>query len=171
VARGAVEHDAVGVLARDLAAGLGHLPPAGPEVRSELVRDERTLRDARTVFREVWGGPEPSPEQHERDLAEAALPVGEREAFQVVAYVDDEPASAGGCTRTGDVARLWGAATRPAYRGRGAYRETVRARLELAVQHGATLGLVKGRLATSGPILTRLGFTSYGEEPLLALDL
>jgi len=171
IGRGAIVHETVAVLARGLGSGLDDLPSRPLRVRAELVRDEATLRDARTVYREVWGGPEPTPEQRRRDLAEASLPVAEREAFQVVAYVDDEPASAGGCTLSGDVARLWGAATRPAYRGRGCYRETVRARLELAARHGATLGLVKGRLATSGPILTRLGFTAYGEEPLLMLDL
>jgi hypothetical protein len=91
--------------------------------------------------------------------------------FQVVAYLDGEPASAGGCTRSGEVARLWGAATRPHLRGRGAYRATVRARLDASRQLGATLGLVRGRLHTSAPVLTRLGFASYGEEPLLVLDV
>ena len=168
---GARLHETVAVLARDLTSGLPESMGPVQGVAWELVRDERTLHDARTVYREVWGGPEPSPEHWARDLAEAALPVAERDAFQIVAYLDGEPASAGGCTRSGDVARLWGAATRPAYRGRGGYRTTVRTRLELAVQHGATLGLVKGRVHTSGPILTRLGFTLYGEEPILVLEV
>jgi GNAT superfamily N-acetyltransferase len=136
-----------------------------------LVADDETLRDARTVYREVWGGPERTPEQWQTDLAEARQPVAERPMFQVVAYVDGKPASAGGCTRAGDVARLWGAATRPTLRGRGAYRATVSARLRLAQEQGATLGLVKGLVDTSGPILSRLGFTTYGEERKLTLDL
>jgi GNAT superfamily N-acetyltransferase len=165
--RGAAVAETVLVLGLDL----GCAAPEGPTLRCEVVRDEQTLRDARTVFREVWGGPEPSAEQRARDLAEVARPVGEREGFQVVAYVDDEPVSAGGCTRAGEVARLWGAATHPRWRGRGAYRVVVAARLGVAREHGATLGLVKGLVTTSAPILTRLGFTTYGEERKLTLEL
>jgi GNAT superfamily N-acetyltransferase len=167
VERGAVVAETVLVLGLEL----GGAAAEDSTLRCEVVRDEQTLNDARTVFREVWGGPEPSAEQRARDLAEVAQPVGEREAFQVVAYVDGEPASAGGCTRAGEVARLWGAATRPQWRGRGAYRAVVAARLEVARAHGATLGLSKGLVTTSGPILTRLGFTTYGEERKLTLDL
>jgi hypothetical protein len=198
--RDAVLRDTVGVLARELtgpAGGAGGAP--GDDVAADgdregdvdgdgdgdgdgddggnggvtwrLVDDAETLRDARSVYREVWGRPEPTPEQWERDLAEALRPVGERDAFHVVAYVGAEPASAGGCTRAGEVARLWGAATRPALRGRGAYRAVIGGRLAIAHQHGATLGLVKGLLSTSGPILQRLGFASYGEESLFVLDL
>jgi GNAT superfamily N-acetyltransferase len=166
-ARGAAVHDTVNVLALKLSDD----PIAEVEgVTWEVVRDERTLRDARTVYREVWGGPEPTAEEWSRQLAEVAQPVGERPHFQVVAYVDGEPASAGGCSRADDVARLWGAASRPALRGRGAYRALTHARLAIARGHGATLGLVRARVSTSGPILRRLGFTSYGEERLLALD-
>jgi hypothetical protein len=168
LARGATVAERVHVLALELDDGP---PDRDLGTRWELVHDERTLRDASRVLREVWGGPEASPEQWERDLAEASLPVAERPMFQVVAYVDGKPASAGGCTRAGDVARLWGAATRPTLRGRGAYRATVSARLRLAQEQGATLGLVKGLVDTSGPILSRLGFTTYGEERKLTLDL
>lgn len=166
--RGAVLHDTVGVLARELGSTP---PPAEAGVSWRLVADEETLRDARTVYREVWDGPERTPEQWQTDLDEARQPVAERPMFQVVGYIDDEPASAGGCTRVGDIARLWGAASRPALRGRGAYRAVTDARLAIAQDLGTTLGLVKGRLSTSGPILQRLGFTSYGEERLLVLDL
>jgi hypothetical protein len=165
--RGGVLHETVSVLATSLDAP----PLVDTGLRWEVVRDERTLRDARTVYREVWGGPELSAEEWSHRLAEVAQPVGERPAFEVVAYVDGSPASAGGCTRSDDVARLWGAATRPAYRGRGAYRTTVAARLGIAVEHGATLGLVKGRISTSGPILKRLGFASYGEERLVVVEV
>jgi len=166
---GAITVETVGVLARDLETSL---PDTPTDIRVEVVRDEQTLRDARLVFAEVWGrSPDPTPAELARELAEAATPIGERPMFQVVAYLDGEPASAGGCTRSGEVARLWGAATRPHLRGRGAYRATVRARLDASRRLGATLGLVRGRLHTSAPVLTRLGFASYGEEPLLVLDV
>lgn len=166
--RGAFLHDTVNVLALPLSR---IAPPEVEGVTWRIVRDERTLRDLRTVYREVWGGAEPDEDEWLRQVAEAAQPVGERPAFQVVAYVDGEPASAAGCTRAGDVARLWGAATRPALRGRGAYRAVTHARLAAARDLGATLGLSRARVGTSGPILLRSGFTSYGEERLLALDL
>lgn len=168
IGRGAFLHDTVNVLALPLS---GFAPPEVEGVVWRIVRDEQTLRDARTVYREVWGGTEPDEDEWLRQLAEAAQPVGDRPAFQVVAYVDDEPACAAGCTRAGDVARLWGAATRPALRARGAYRAVTHARLAVARDLGATLGLSRARVGTSGPILRRLGFTSYGEERLLVLDL
>jgi GNAT superfamily N-acetyltransferase len=84
--------------------------------------------------------------------------------FQVVVYADGEPAATGGCGLVGDVARLWGAGARTKFRGRGIYRMLLAARLALAREHGATLALVKGRVATSGPILRRAGFTGYSEE-------
>jgi GNAT superfamily N-acetyltransferase len=78
--------------------------------------------------------------------------------------VDGKPATTGGCGIVGEVARFWGAGTLPEFRGRGAYRQLLRTRISTARDHGATLALVKGRVATSGPILRRAGFTKYGEE-------
>jgi GNAT superfamily N-acetyltransferase len=83
---------------------------------------------------------------------------------ELVRDVDGQPAAGGGCSIVGEVARLWGAGTRPPFRGRGAYRALLAARIRIAKQHGATLALVKGRLKTSGPILRRAGFTPYAEE-------
>jgi GNAT superfamily N-acetyltransferase len=62
------------------------------------------------------------------------------------------------------VARLWGGGVIPEARGRGVYRTMVAARLKYAVENGATMALVKGRVETSGPILRRLGFDVYGQE-------
>lgn len=71
----------------------------------------------------------------------------------------------------GDVARLYGAASRPEVRGTGAYRAVLDARLRLARDHGATLALVEGRVATSGPILRRYGFAAFGREETYQLPL
>ncbi len=159
---GAELSETVDVLAYDLT---GPLPDVGAVgVRCVPVEDAQTLADAHLVSREVWGGDEPPPGRLDREIAEHARPIGERGEFRVVAYVGNEPAATGGCTLTGGVARLWGAATRPALRGGGAYRAVLLARLAVARDHGATLGLVKGRVATSGPILRRAGFTAYGRE-------
>jgi GNAT superfamily N-acetyltransferase len=73
-------------------------------------------------------------------------------------------------SRTPD-ARLWGGGVVPEARGRGAYRAVLDARLRYAVDHGATLALVKGRVETSGPILRRAGFAAYGQERAYLLSL
>jgi GNAT superfamily N-acetyltransferase len=139
-------------------------------VRAELVVDEPTLRASDLVNAEVW-------DEHRTwaaaevaaELAEIQADLGAWSGFRIVVYADGEPAAAGGCNLVGDVARLWGAGARTAFRGRGIYRVLLAARIGLAREHGATLALVKGRVQTSGPILLRAGFTSYGEEQLYRL--
>jgi hypothetical protein len=59
----------------------------------------------------------------------------------------------------------------PEARGRGAYRAVLDARLRYAVDHAATMALVKGRVATSGPVLRRAGFMAYGQERSYRLTL
>ena len=44
-------------------------------------------------------------------------------------------------------------------------------RLRIALAVGATLGLTHGRVDTSSPIVRRIGFTRYGEQRQLVLDL
>ncbi len=147
-------------------AALGRL--AG--VRAEVVHDAAALRASQLVNAEVWD------EHQDRTAADVAAELAGIRAnladwsdFRVVVYADGEPAAAGGCGLAGEVARLWGAGARPAFRGRGVYRVLLAARIGLAREHGATLALVKGRVQTSGPILLRAGFTGYGEERLYRL--
>ncbi len=147
------------------------LPKVGDDLglHGVLVADEPTLRAADAVSKEVWAGEGLTEETVAKRLTELSQPISARGSFSVVAYVGDEPAATGGCTLAGEVARLWGAATRPDLRGRGAYRAVLLKRLDVARQHGATLGLVKGRVETSGPILRRIGLKAYGQERLLEL--
>jgi len=165
-ARGAELIDAVEVLAREIG---GDLPQLGvpADVVIELVCDERTFRAATAITvqgREGWGEAEPDETELARELDEAIRDLATWSSFRMVAMVAGEPVSTGGCTLAGEVAQLWGAATLPASRGRGAYRAVLAERLRLAREHGATLALVKGRAMDSGPILLRAGFADYGEE-------
>lgn len=169
-ARGGTKIDAVQILARDLGAGLPELN-VPPDVTVELVRDERTLRAASAVTARGWGRTELTAADLARELAEAIQDLVTWSSFRVVAMLDGEPASTGGCTlrsapegETGKAAHLWGAVTLRAFRRRGGYRAVLAERMRLAREHGATLVLVKGRTETSGPILLRAGFTGYGEE-------
>jgi GNAT superfamily N-acetyltransferase len=162
--RGGKVAETVQVLAYDLTDTIPDLSLAdGPQ--AELVRDERTLRASHLVSAEVWEDRrERTPAAITEELAGLLEAQESWSDFQVVVFIDGEPAAGGGCGIVGQVARLWGAGTRPAFRGRGAYRALLAARIGLAREHGATLALVKGRVETSGPILRRAGFTAYGEE-------
>jgi hypothetical protein len=162
-AHGAGLIDAVQVLARELGEDLPQ-PDLPGGVVVELVRDERTFRAALAVSVQGWGYIEPDEAEVARQLKETLQDLDTWSSFRVVAIVGNEPVSVGSCTRTGEVALLWGAITLPASRGHGSYRAVLTERLRLAREHGATLAMAKGRALASGPILRRAGFTDYGEE-------
>lgn len=140
-------------------------------LRAELVHRPEQWRWAMQVAQQVWGGPEPTAEALAEAEQELSKPITERREFQVLVRTEHEPVATGGVTLAGRVARLWGACTTPKWRGFGAYRATVGARLAEARRHGATLGLAKALSDTSAPILTRLGFTHYGSTRTFALTL
>ncbi|MBZ2198830.1 hypothetical protein [Occultella gossypii] len=169
IARRAQFHDATEIQAQKLPAPS---MAAGASLRCILVDSERTVRDATDIAARVWGGASPTDEELREQVQEAAKPLDERAGFQVVAYFDDVPAATGGVTRVGEVARLWGACTVPELRSRGAYRATTTARMAIASDLGCSLALVNALVDTSAPILTRLGFTSFGLKRTyrLALD-
>ncbi len=88
----------------------------------------------------------------------------------LLARLAGQPVSTGGWTLADGFARLWGAATLEGFRGRGTYRAVLAERLRYAAAHGARTAIVKGRVATSAPILERCGFVRYGEERAYRLD-
>jgi hypothetical protein len=137
-------------------------PPAGVVV--ELVQDERTLRAASSVAVTGWGRAQPDEAELAQQLRQAQHHLSTGFEFQVVAYIDGKPVSAGGCTLKGEEVLLWGGITLPGARRRGAYRAVLAERLRLAREHGASLALVKARPDTSAPILLRAGFTEYGQQ-------
>lgn len=161
--RGAGLIDAVQVLACDLGDDLPKLDVSS-DVVVELVRDERTFRASCAVTVQGWGRTEPDEAQFARELADALHDLATWSSFRVVAMVDKEAVSTGGCTLAGEVAQLWGAVTLPASRGHGAYRAVLAERLRLARERGATLAMVKGRSVPHAPSLLRAGFTDFGEE-------
>jgi hypothetical protein len=160
---GAEHAETVDVLALDLTGPVPDLSvPSGVTVR--FVDDEESVRLAALVADEVWGST-----TTEDDVGRAVAALADPAAAaprRVLALVDGEPATTAGLTLDPDagVARLWGGATRPALRGRGAYRATLAERLRVARDSGATLALVKGVVETSGPILRAAGFTVYGSS-------
>jgi hypothetical protein len=157
------------VLALPIADGLPdlHVPD---DIVVRRVTDESTLRDAQVVGDDAFGGTEA---EHPLDeaLAEIRGGLDDDSSGRFVAYLDGRPAGSGGWTLRGPVCRLWGGSTHSSLRGRGAYRAVLDARLRVARAAGATLGLTHGIIDTSSPILRGVGFTRYGEERQLVLDL
>jgi GNAT superfamily N-acetyltransferase len=164
VARGATPYETVEVLAADL-TGRGPVldAPDGIELAWQL--DARTVREGAAVAQEAFEEGAIPDEATARELA--LLNAADFDAgagTSLVAYLDSRPVGTAGVTVVGRTARLWGGGVIPAARGRGVYRAMLQARLDLAVDRGATMALVKGRVGTSGPILRRAGFAGYGEE-------
>lgn len=81
-------------------------------------------------------------------------------------WLNDEILAAGSCAPTAHGLALFGGATRPSARGRGAYRALIHARWKTAAAYGtAALMTQGGRM--SRPILERLGFTAIGQIEVL----
>lgn len=170
VRRGAEVTERSDILAIPIAGGVPELDvPDGIEVRP--VTDEQGLLDALAVEADAFDRPQPTGEQLRDGLAELRSGLATRAGGRFLAYLDGEPAGTGGWSPAGEVLRLWGAGTTKAARGRGAYRAVLDARLRLARELGCTLGLTHGRVDTSSPILQRVGFTRYGEQRHLRLDV
>lgn len=167
--RGFQEAERVDILTWDLGTGAEAALPAldvPPDVTTELVRDEATLRAMHELAARGFGEAPPTEEQlrhYARELEEQER-TGRRTSFEFVASVDGRPVSSAGFTLVGQVARFWGAATLPEARGKGAYRALVAARCAEARRRGARVALTKARVGTSGPILRRAGFRALGQE-------
>jgi hypothetical protein len=78
---------------------------------------------------------------------------------------------AAGAQVVGKTLRLWGAATREAFRCRGAYRALVLERCRVGIELGATLALTKANIATSSPTLERAGFRVVATERRHVLEV
>ncbi|WP_027346791.1 GNAT family N-acetyltransferase [Hamadaea tsunoensis] len=168
--RGAELVDTADVLALRVPADVTTPDVPGLDLRWRTELD--VARDASTVARTVFGG---GGTPDEKVLARRAAADRETVAAGtgglVVAYLEGTPVAVAGIKIVDGVARLWGGAVLEEYRGRGVYRAMVAARLAYAAGHGATMALTQGRVATSSPILRRLGFLSFGQERTYSLPL
>jgi GNAT superfamily N-acetyltransferase len=164
LARGATADETLDVLAVDLRPGAPELPPPVKEVALRWATEVATHRDGTQIGVTVFGGSMPPEERLAEEAKRDSATVRAGDGGMVVAYVDGAPVGSGGLSMADEVARLWGGAVLEAARGQGVYRALLGARLKYGVSHGATMGLVKGRVNTSGPILRRAGFAAYGQE-------
>lgn len=171
IGRNARLQDTTKILALELSQTTSSAIEVPPAVNWSVVDSPAKWDQADEVARSVWGGVSPTPEERRSAHAELKLSIREREGFQVLSTVDGVPASTGGVTMAGQVARLWGACTHPRLRRRGAYRATVRGRLATAQRNGCTLALSNALSDTSAPTLEALGFIDYGLKKTWVISL
>jgi hypothetical protein len=165
--RGADLIDTVSVFARPIDSLTIEVPAAAS---AEVVRTLQQVREIDAINVPVWEQA-PLDEQGLRvELAEVTANLDAGTHVRVLGRLNGLPVSTGGCTLVDGFARLWGAATLEAHRGRGAYRAVLAKRLAVSAQLGATTALVKGRIETSAPILETVGFTRYGDERAYRLN-
>jgi hypothetical protein len=129
-------------------------PPAGIEVR-RVTTPEDALVAAR-IAAVAFGLDEPAPAPIDPD----------GRFLRYLAYVDGEPVAQASAAYSEHGVTLFGGATLPSARGRGAYRALVAARWDDAVARGTPV-LVTQAGALSRPILARLGFREVCEIRIL----
>lgn len=164
--RGAEHFDTVAVFARPIgdAETAAAEIDAPPEIVPEVVRTLDQVREVDSINVPVWQQRPLDEAGLRAELDEITAHLTARTQVRVLARVDGRAVSTGGCTIVDGFARLWGAATLEEARGRGAYRAVLAERLRLSASFGARTALVKGRTATSAPILARAGFVPFGDE-------
>jgi hypothetical protein len=161
------------------------------ELSVELVLDAEVLREALCVDSEVFRSPPPTGGEfaeyageleklRRRERGEHSR-VGASLAMRFAAYGNASlPSGAGkprgivaaaGAQVVGETLRLWGAATRRTFRGRGAYGALVLERCRVGRHLGATLALTKANVASSASILKRAGFRPVGTERRHVLEI
>jgi len=147
------EHEPVAI-GMVLTAGSEVTEPPGTSARRVESIDE--LGTARRIQDEAFGdhwSEEVEFEQMEADYAREGL-----DGSMFLAFLDGEPVAAGYASYTPLGLLLFGGATLPSARGRGAYRALVAARAREAAARGTPV-LVTHAGQMSRPILERLGFT------------
>jgi hypothetical protein len=132
----------------------GQPPPAGVEVRRVTTPEDALVAAEIAAVAFGMDVPVPSPVDPEG------------RSVKYLAYVDGEPVAQATAAFSEHGVTLFGGATLPAARGRGAYRALVAARWEDAVARGTPV-LVTQAGAQSRPILARLGFREVCEIRIL----
>jgi hypothetical protein len=138
-------------------------PEAPPGVEARLVRTFAEFSQASEIQWRAFGIPP-------GELAERRAALHERWSSQSLvthaAWIDGQLVGAGTSCPTPHGLALFGGATLPEARGRGAYRALVRARWEHACASDTPVLLTQAG-AMSRPILERLGFRRVGRVDML----
>jgi hypothetical protein len=139
-------------------------PPAPSPVFT--ARRVETLEELAASAEVQWEAFEATPDEIEE--GRRLLPQRFRDSVNLrhAVWLDGEIVCTGTAAPTEHGLLLYGGATRPSARGRGAYRALIRARWDDAVALGTPALITQGG-AMSRPILERLGFERVGEIHLL----
>jgi hypothetical protein len=143
---------------------LTHEPPAiGPSFTARRVETLEELDASASVQWEAFGAT-----SQEIEEARRLLPERFRDSphLRHSVWLDGEIVCTGTSTPTEHGLLLYGGATAPQARGRGAYRALLRARWDEAVGLGTPALITQGG-SMSRPILERLGFERVGEVHML----
>lgn len=159
--RGAEHIDTVAVLAGGIAELDVDVPP---NATTEIVSTLAQVREVDAINVPVWEQAALDEGGLRIELEEVVSNLDSGAGVRVLGRLDGLAVSTGGCTIVDGFTRLWGAATLAEARGHGAYRAVLAERLRASAERGATTALVKGRIATSAPILRRVGFRHFGDE-------
>ncbi|WP_435742709.1 hypothetical protein [Microbacterium sp. PMB16] len=159
--RGAEHIDTVAVFARAIDELAVDVPTTAT---AEVVRTLGQVREVDAINVPVWEQAPLDEEGLRVELEDVSAGLAAKQHVRVLGRIDGTAVSTGGCTIVDGFARLWGAATLEQARGLGAYRAVLAERLRVSAELGATTALVKGRIATSAPILRRVGFQHFGDE-------
>ena len=141
------------------------VPPPAPAVEA-VARKVETLEEfleARAVQAEAFGAT-PGQAAEREAVAEDAWRTSPNVMHGV--WLEGRLVCAGTCAATEYGLLLYGGATLPSARGRGAYRALIVCRWELAVARGTPTLLTQAG-SMSYPILARLGFEAVGHVDML----
>lgn len=170
--RGGVVAETLSVLALDVSEGLPQ-NPVPDDVSTEPVTTPDLVRAWDAVSDEAFENDTPNEEDPDARARACREEYDEGRGGVFVTMLGGRPAASGGVTFYPDdrLVLLWGGSSTHAARGRGAYRANLLARLRRAHELGYAHAVVKGRVTTSAPILTRVGFVDLGQERVVALDV
>ena len=141
-------------------------PPGHPNA---VARRVETFEDVVAACEVQWEAFESSPEEIEEARAVLESRWRESPIVRHAVWLDGELVCTGTAAPTPHGLLLYGGATLPRARGRGAYRALVRARWDDAVPCGRPVLITQGG-SMSRPILQRLGFEPVGHVHMLVDD-
>ena len=142
-------------------------PPPGPP--NAVARRVETFEDFVAACEVQWEAFESSPEEIEEARALLESRWRESPIVRHAVWLDGKLVCTGTAAPTPHGLLLYGGATLPRARGRGAYRALVRARWDDAVSRGSPALITQGG-SMSRPILERLGFEPVGHVHMLVDD-
>ena len=146
---------------------LTHEPPPGPP--GAVARRIETFEELVAACEVQWEAFEASAEEIAEARAVLASRWRDSPNVRHAVWLDGEIVCTGTAAPTEHGLLLYGGATLPRARGRGAYRALIRARWDDAVARGRPALITQGG-SMSRPILERLGFERVGDVQMLVDD-